>query len=1294
MKSLKKLKSSMSSFYKGQLAHLATRSGLVVSDRALSPLARESDPRIQFALNVSFLVQSNLIDLEFYSKNLSGSATEHEAAAHYLTVGALGGLNPSPWFSNDRYKRLYMLSDSENPLLHHIRRCLLNLNGGVLDEYYYLRENPDVAQSGYDPAWHFLTFGASEGRRPSARFSAVEALNVVGWRAGWDRPALESIKNNPHNFEVIYNYISESFAFDSNYYNEQYADIKQSGLDPLMHYIENGHKEGRNPSAYFDNEWYKRNYPDVVRGEYNPLAHYLAYGFVYGYNPKPDFVTDWYLTEYLDVMKSGINPLVHYQNYGYAEGRKCKPEPVAEELVGPVSDRYAKWIELNRLSARDIRELTLELEVKKDRLPKISLITPVYNTDPVLLDELIESVLAQIHPDWELVLVDDASPAPYVAGMLEKIASRDSRIKTTRLQKNHGISGATNAGVEFATGSIIAFLDHDDLITPDCVAELALYYADHPEVDIVYSDDDKIDMNGARYAPQFKPGWSPTLLLSYMYIGHIFSVKKKLYSELGGFRSEFDGSQDYDFALRASEVAVSIGHIPKILYHWRAAPGSTASSADTKPASLEAGRRAVEEALIRRGVQGARAVHPRWAEEARVGIFEVEFPDEGPEVCLVIPTKNQLHYIKACVDSLTLTKYRNYKVLVVDNYSDDPETIKYLRGLDCNEKIKVVRIRSPKSGFSYSNLNNLAVKKHVTSEYVCFLNNDTKVISQNWLSQMMGYIQLENVGVVGARLYFEDGTIQHAGIVHGYHEGLVGHAFRGLAPHDWGYQGYVRVSREYSGVTAACMVTKRDLFLNLGGFDETNFAVAYNDVDYCYKVVGSGNNCVYCAQAELFHFEGKTRGFKDNPAERVNFRRIYGDWTDRWYNPNLSLENERFEIDARRPQARNKGALKVVAVTHNLNNEGAPTTLMDLLIGLKEQGAISPVVLSPSDGPLRSIYEKNGIAVEILDFTLYGVVDRNSMLASLGGVASLLKIIRADVVIANTLQTYWAIKAAHLAQIPTIWCQHESESWKTYFDFLPQDARQIAYSAFSHAYRVLYVAEATRSSWREIETAHNFKVIRHGIPAQRLSAEVSRWSKGAARKALGVKEDEIVFVVIGTVCRRKGQKDLVEAVINLANDLSKNIKVFIAGKLAENQYVSEILDLLANAQSKYRGQIILTDHIEDPFLYYSAADVFVCTSIVESAPRVIVEAMACSLPIITTPVFGIPELVRPGVNAWFYEPGDITTLSAVIRRFVESPTLRSEMASNSPKVLSGLPGFREMVDGYKRVIQEAVNLAK
>ena len=396
-------------------------------------------------------------------------------------------------------------------------------------------------------------------------------------------------------------------------------------------------------------------------------------------------------------------------------------------------DRYLAWRVVNALTPAAVVDLQQAMKAARPEV-RFSIITPVYNTSAQHLHETVQSVLAQVYGDWELWLSDDASTDPDTRRALAEVAGLDKRIRTLTSSQNGGISVATNAAASKATGDVLVFLDHDDLLTPDCLAELALYYAAHPDADIVYSDDDKLDDEGRFYAPQFKPDWSPALLTSFMYMSHVFTVRRSLFAELGGFRSDFDGSQDYDFALRASERARHVGHIPRVLYHWRAVAGSTAVSGEAKPHSFEAGRRAVQEHLDRTGVVG-QVVHADWAQAAKVGMFSIRFPDQGPSVTIIVPTYNATDLLSVCLESLQLTTYSNYRVMVVDNDSDCLDTLAYLDSLSQEPRISVERISKVDGRFNYAALMNEAVER-ADGDLILFLNNDTKVIEPSWLSQM------------------------------------------------------------------------------------------------------------------------------------------------------------------------------------------------------------------------------------------------------------------------------------------------------------------------------------------------------------------------------------------------------------------------------------------------------------------------------------------------------------------------------------------------------------------------------
>ena len=944
-------------------------------------------------------------------------------------------------------------------------------------------------------------------------------------------------------------------------------------------------------------------------------------------------------------------------------------------------DRYDSWLEVNRWNER--RESILRQRLSEfTRTPLVSVIMPVYNPSIEFLNRAIQSVVDQVYENWELCIADDASTDPAVISTLKRWAGQNTRIRVKFREQNGNISLASNGAAELASGEHLVFLDQDDELTPDALGEVALYLAEKPATDILYSDDDKVDAKDYRYSPQFKPDWSPELLLSYMYLSHLFVIRRNLFREIGGMRVGFEGSQDYDLALRASEKTKCVGHIPKILYHWRALPTSTASSASAKPESFAAGIRAVSDAFDRRGIQGD-VFQPDWAVTAKCGIFSHRFPDEGPSVTIIIPTKNNLEFLRVCIDSIKKTSYRNYEVVIVDNESDDPTTLDYLR----SSPHRVLRIPNSDGRFNFAAINNRAVEQ-LDADYVLFLNDDTEVLSPKWLSQMVGYMTLAGVGAVGARLLLTDGRIQHAGVVHGYYNRMAGPAFKLAPATDNGYLSYAKVTRNYSAVTAACMLTSKTLFQSLGGFDEQAFAVAYNDVDYCYRLIAADYRIVYCPEAELVHHEGASRGFRDNPCEPAAFLQKYANKVDPYYNPNLSLEDERFAIKARTTAPQSLGRIRTLMCGFNLNREGAPYSQHEMTIGLKEKGVIDPIVYSPVDGPLRKAYEEHGIEVMISGHPLTGVTELPEYEGRIAAFGRRLKNLKIDLVYGNTLQTFYAIAAAHHLGLPSVWNPRESEPWETYFDYLPHEIAQQALQCFAYPYQVVFVSNATLKVWQPLNSRHNFMVIHNGLNRERFGAALRKWPKEMARGMLKISPTERVILIMGTMCERKGQIDLVEAMARLSEQHSTTTRCYIVGNRT-TEYTERLRKVMRSLPYSQRSRIELVEDTADPALFYAAADIFVCCSRVESFPRVILEAMAAGLPIITTPVFGIMEQVKENESALFYAPGDVASLAHAIDRLIENPTLGEKLAANTHKAFESLIDFDSMVDAYAEVFREA-----
>jgi len=981
--------------------------------------------------------------------------------------------------------------------------------------------------------------------------------------------------------------------------------------------------------------------------------------------------------------------------------------PPAGFVVPQPIDRYDAWLLVNQWNVRSRDYLISRLKSCRQPLPKISVVMPVYNPQIDFLESAIDSVIAQVYTNWELCIADDCSTDLTVAETLQNWIAKDDRIRIQFRTENGNISAATNSAAALATGDIILFLDNDDELTPDALGEVALYFATHPTTDFLYSDDDKIDTKGRRFAPQFKPQWSPELLLSYMYLGHLCAVRKQIFEQIGGLRIGFEGSQDYDFALRATEISRHVAHLPLVLYHWRTAPGSTAISGAAKPASFAAGQKSIQDALNRRKINGNVAQHA-WAIKENLGIFAQDFPDSGPSVTVIIPTKNQLKLLKACLDSLENTTYKNYQIAVIDNESDDPKTLEYLKQLTC----QVLRIKNPGGKFSFAAINNRAVEQ-VDSEYVLFLNNDTEVINPRWLSQMVGYAQIPDVGAVGARLLYPDGRIQHAGVIHGLHHGLAGHAFKLMDKHNRGYLSQAMVTRNYSAVTAACTITPRQLFLELGGFDEQNFAVAYNDVDYGYRLLARGYRCVYCPDAELLHKEGTSRGFTDNPQEVAAFRRKYAGKNDSFYSPHLSLEDEYFHIQPRRVFMKEEGRRKkeegrggneeegsgllvaaagnlihrvrVLMCSNSLDFTGAPLHQYEIAVKLAAEGVIEPIVLCATDGPLRQAYEEQGIEVIVRDNPLEHIYQRDAYDEAIRSFSKEIESLKVDAIYANTLENFFVVDAARQIGIPAVWNVHESEPWQTYFNRFGSEIAARALECFRFPYKVIFVADATRDRYLPLNSHHNFRVIHNGLDLSKLA---NLDNSELARKSLGIAPKDVVILLLGTICERKGQQDLVKALSLLPEKWHNKIRCFIVGD-RPSIYSNKLADMVAELPEVLRQRVTVVPETGEAGKYYKAADIFVCTSRVESFPRVILEAMAYDLPIITTPVFGIKEQVRQGINGLFYTPDRPDELVAALISLLENKSVRQELAENAKYVLDSLNTFEEMTQAYADIFCEA-----
>nr|WP_317377697.1 glycosyltransferase family 2 protein [uncultured Faecalimonas sp.] len=546
---------------------------------------------------------------------------------------------------------------------------------------------------------------------------------------------------------------------------------------------------------------------------------------------------------------------------------------------------YEQWYENHRALPEELEKQKNQRWKKK---PLISIVVPVYNTPQTFLRQMIESVQDQSYPEWELC-IGNASPDNKELKKIIEEYKKDPRIKEVEIPENKGISQNTNRAMEIASGELIGLLDHDDFLAPNALYEIAKAVCECPDAEVIYTDEDKVTTDlKEHFQPHLKPDFNLDLLRSNNYICHFFVASRDLIGRVGGFRPEFNGAQDYDLILRCTEQAKQIVHISKILYHWRVHKASTADNPASKMYAFDAGKRAIEEHLRRCSTKGT-VEHTK-----DLGFYRVKYEVCGePLVSIIIPNKDQTESLKKCLDSIReKTSYKNYEIIIVENNSEEPETFAFYKKIS-GGNIKIVTWEGE---FNYSAINNFGVR-HARGDYLLLLNNDVEIISADWMKEMLSHCQRKEVGIVGAKLYYPDNTIQHAGIIIGI-GGVAGSIFTGLPRAFSGYLHKASIQLDLSAVTAACMLVKRSAFEQVGGLEE-KLKVAFNDVDFCLRVREKGYLVVYDPYAELYHYESKTRGAEDTKEKVRRFQTeieyMRSHWIDLlkkgdpYYNCNLSL---------------------------------------------------------------------------------------------------------------------------------------------------------------------------------------------------------------------------------------------------------------------------------------------------------------------------------------------------------------------------------------------------------------------
>ena len=564
------------------------------------------------------------------------------------------------------------------------------------------------------------------------------------------------------------------------------------------------------------------------------------------------------------------------------------------ERFEPEEVPYGPWYEAY---VPDEKTLEAQRKHKFDYTPLISIVVPAYQTPVEFLKQMIDSLIAQTYPEWELCIANASPDNEEMQRVLADYSAKDPRVRFCNLKENLGIAENTNRAFAMAKGEFMGLLDHDDLLAPNALYEIVQALQNHPQADALYTDEDKVTTElDEHFQPHLKPDFNLDLLRSNNYICHFFVVRRSIVEKAGGFRKEFDGAQDYDFIFRCTENAREVLHVPEILYHWRTHKASTADNPASKMYAFEAGKRAIEANLERTGTKGI-VSHTQ-----DLGFYRVKYPVQGnPLVSVIIPNKDEKETLQTCLEMLEKnTSYQNFEIIIIENNSTTDEIFRYYKELSKNPRIHLLRWGKE---FNYSAINNFGAA-HAKGEYLLFLNNDVKSINSDWMEEMLGVCQRPEVGGVGAKLIYPDNTIQHAGCVVGM-GGIAGHMFVDMPADRTGYLHKASLLQDMSAVTAACLMMKREVFEEAGGFTE-DLAVAFNDVDLCLKVRKNDHLIVYDPYAKLYHMESKTRGAEDSKEKvrrfqtEIEYMRCH--WLDilkngdPYYNKNLSLTKWNYSL--------------------------------------------------------------------------------------------------------------------------------------------------------------------------------------------------------------------------------------------------------------------------------------------------------------------------------------------------------------------------------------------------------------
>jgi len=944
----------------------------------------------------------------------------------------------------------------------------------------------------------------------------------------------------------------------------------------------------------------------------------------------------------------------------FTRSRMAEPTLPVKKVAPAISkvpvDRYSAWITEHE---PDSAALEIQRRASKDFSDgiKISLLMPVYNTPANFLDEMLASVAAQTYGNWEMCAVDGGSDRAETIETLRQWEAREPRIRVQRLGENLGIAENTNRALQAATGDLVACVDHDDLLAPFALYEMARAAAESPGADIFYSDEDRLSAEGKRHAPFFKPEWSPELLCSSMYIGHLTAYRRSLVSEIGGFRKEFDFSQDYDFALRATERAGAIHHVPHVLYHWREHPES--GSAGGKPDARKTNLAALADAMQRRNLPAEIEEYPT-ANRARLKVAP------WPRVSIIVPTDSPTR-AQICLRELPRnTKYPDLEIVIVTN----SRLLESLRSLETpNATARLVPYDKP---FNFSEKCNLGAAA-ASGERLIFFNDDVEATQPGWIQNLIEPLENPEVGAVAPKLLYETGTIQHAGLVMGV-RGLAGTAFHQRAGDSTEHFNLAQSLRDVAALSAACLAMRRDDFMRLGGFDAINTPIAHSDIDLSFKVREAGLRCVYTPYATLSHAGHVSIGVEEEKetARRRDKASIY--LLKRW--PRYTTHDPYFTDNMRdwlysdsptplrmtagdRPVALDASP-DLLFVSHDLSLSGAPMMLFHAATWCQRHG-IFVLVMAPEDGPLHEKLKAEGIPV-IIDPLIET------------GHESFARFARDfDCVIANTILSGAVVRALKGENVPTAWWVHEPGSVGEHY--LREDAKLRAAVPFADL--VFAPSESTATVYRRY-TDQPVRCLRNAIP-----------DLGVAEERDAIAGRPLRFLLLGSIEPRKGQDVFVEALALLPPELQRAAEFQIAGRVLDPDFwpkVEAVARKLPNFSVK--GALNHAEAID----LMRQADVIVSASRDEAMPTVtILEAMSLGKGLIATVVGGALEVLVEGDNALLVTPDSPETLSIAIRRLIKDPALAGELGKKARETYEKNFTMERFGEEFRQLIEEAIS---